>query len=150
LLRTLTGTPVRIVELPYVDHETVLGLVRSADALCALLTDTPDAARVLPAKIFEYMASDKPILAIAPHGELWDVLEHYPHAHRFVPSAIDDIARCLEALAVSRPSQLQEHRVMWDATIFDRRHQASQLANVLDVVAGAGTAAARRAIARSA
>ena len=147
-LHTLTGTPVRIVELPYLDHETVLGLVRSADALCALLTDTPDAARVLPGKVFEYMACDKPILAIAPHGELWDLLERYPHAHRFVPSAIADIARYLEGQTMSGPPQLQDRPVVWDKTIFDRRYQARQLANVLDAVADAANPAARPAVAR--
>ena len=147
-LRTMTGTPVRIVQLPYQDHETVIGLVRSADALCALLTDTPDAARVLPGKIFEYMACDKPILAIAPRGELWEILERYPQSYQFLPSAIADIASCLEVLAVSCPRQLHDHPVTWDKTMFDRRHQAGQLANVLDAVADAANAAVRSAVAR--
>lgn len=135
LLRTLTGTPIRLVEYPYMDHDSVLELVRSADLLCALLTDAADAERVLPAKIFEYMASGRPVLAIAPRGELWEILDAYPHAHLFLPSDIAGIATFLQGQAASYRGELPERPLPWDGSPYDRRRQAGQLAEVLDALA---------------
>jgi hypothetical protein len=132
LLRPLTSTPIRLVEYPYMEHDSVLEFVRSADLLCALLTDVTHAERVLPGKIFEYMASGQPILAIAPRGELWEILETYPHAHRFLPSDISGIATFLQEQTVSYRGELPERPLPWDGWPYDRRRQARQLADVLD------------------
>jgi glycosyltransferase involved in cell wall biosynthesis len=135
LLRPLTSTPIRLIAYPYMDHESVLKLVRSADLLCALLTDAADAERVLPGKIFEYMASRRPVLAIAPRGELWEILDTYPHAYRFLPSDIAGIATFLLGQAASYRGERSERPLPWDASPYDRRRQAGQLAELLDAVA---------------
>lgn len=146
LLRPLIDTPVRLVAHPYMDHGAALRLVRSADLLCALLTDAADAERVLPAKVFEYMASGRPILAIAPRGELWEVLDRYPHAYRFVPSDISGIATFLEGQTASYQGEQSERSPAWDASPYDRRHQAGQLAEVLDALADFEPVSLRRPV----
>src|SRR5207237_4072889 len=57
LVDSLKGLPCRVVEHPYLDHREAVELVRSAHGLCALMSDLPGADRVVPAKIFEYMAA---------------------------------------------------------------------------------------------
>jgi glycosyltransferase involved in cell wall biosynthesis len=131
VLEPLAQLPVRVVEHPYVDHAVAVRLLRSADAVCVLLSDLPGASRVVPAKVFECLAARRPILAIAPRGELWELLPPEPAAFRYSPDDVAGIAECLEreidrhirgpALEIPPPSQP-----------FDRRSQAGQLARVLD------------------
>lgn len=79
LLNRLKDTKIRLVCVDYCDHQTALQWLRSASGLCLLLSDVPGADRVVPAKLFEYLAIGKPLLAIAPRGETFDI------AGRFFP-----------------------------------------------------------------
>jgi glycosyltransferase involved in cell wall biosynthesis len=135
ILGRLANTRVRLVEHPYVDHQAALGLVRSADLLCALLTDAPGAERVLPGKVFEYMASGRPVLAIAPRGELWEVLESYPSAHSFEPADIGGITDFLSRCVRTHQGAATAVTGSWDSSPFERRSQAGQLSAVLAAVA---------------
>jgi glycosyltransferase involved in cell wall biosynthesis len=137
ILDRLHGLPCRLVEHPYLDHQAALDMVRTADCLCVLLSDLPGAERVVPAKIFEYLATRRPILAIAPRGEVWDILNGYPGAHLHAPADIAGIARCLAAEIKRRQSGECESFAGWDDSSFDRRQQAGQLAGLLDSLARA-------------
>lgn len=131
LLDQLKETPCRLVRHEYLAHAQAVSLMCSADALCVLLADVPGAERVMPAKVFEYLATGRPILTIAPRGEVWQVLQDYPAAACFAPS---------EASAVSRWLADQVQRKMlgpipgcsaWNAARFSRRQQAGELAGLL-------------------
>jgi glycosyltransferase involved in cell wall biosynthesis len=140
-LERLKGLPCRVVEHPYLDHSEAVHLLRSAHGLCALLSDLPGAGRVVPAKIFEYMAAKQPILTIAPPGELWALCQQYPAAHCFAPADIEAITNWLTH-EVERhrrgqgPEGNQEGKAVdlrsWDGALFNRRQQAGQLAHVLE------------------
>lgn len=139
-LARLGAFPVRLVQHAYVDHDAAIRQMRSADLLCALLTDRPGAERVLPGKIFEYMACRKPILAIAPPGDLWSVLDDYPASMRFAPTDVSGIAACLARRIESVVTGTREPPVEWDGRRFDRREQARALAEVLSGLAPSGAA----------
>lgn len=131
LLQPLRSLPCRLIEHPYLDHAEALQLTRSADGLCVLLSDVRGADRVVPAKLFECMAARRPILAIVPPGECWDLLGDYPDAYRLVPGDVNAIA---DALA----NMVQRHRrgmaltADWNGEEYDRRTQAGQLADLLE------------------
>jgi glycosyltransferase involved in cell wall biosynthesis len=131
LLDSLKGLPCRLVEHEYLEHDAALELLQSASALCVLLSDLPGAGRVVPAKLFECMAARRPILSIAPPGEVWDLLSDYPAAQPFQPKDTDGIARYL-ADAIEDTERTQPDLLGWDASRYDRRNQAMQLAAVLD------------------
>jgi glycosyltransferase involved in cell wall biosynthesis len=131
-LARLRNLPCRLVMHPYLDHAQALELIRSADGLCLLLSALPGAERVVPAKLFEYMAASRPILAIVPPGECCDLLRDYPAAHRCLPSDTNGIVRALV-------DELDHHAggpalrcAVWDGSLYDRRNQAHLLANLLD------------------
>jgi glycosyltransferase involved in cell wall biosynthesis len=128
----LEGLPCRVVEHPYLDHSEVIHLLHAADGLCALLSDLPGVSRVVPAKIFEYMAAKRPILAIAPPGELWTLLKSYPAAFLFPPADIEGIAGCLAQLIKGRRLGRSADVHDWDGSPFDRRGQAGRLAQILN------------------
>jgi glycosyltransferase involved in cell wall biosynthesis len=132
LLERLQGLPCRVVRHAYVDHSGAIDLIRSASGLCLLLSDTREAGRVVPAKIFEYMAARQPIVAIAPRGEVWDLLRDYPRGHVFAPADVEGIAACLAAeIRQDRGGRSPDWRG-WDGERYDRRSQAGQLAGILD------------------
>lgn len=134
-LETVRGTPCRLVEHPYLDHRQAVELMTSADTLCVLLADLPGAERVVPAKIFESMATRRPILAIAPRGELWDLLRGYPAGHPFTPSDTANIAGFLADEIRQHDPKRSAQPVVWDGSAFERRQLAGQLAELLDAIA---------------
>jgi glycosyltransferase involved in cell wall biosynthesis len=146
LLGRLAGLGVRLVTHPYLDHGSVIRLMRSADLLCSLTTDAPGAERFLNAKIFEYMAARRPILAIAPPGDLWRVLDAYPASSRFTPADVTAIAGCLIGNVSRFAAGSIEPPVVWDGRQYDRRQQAGELSALLSKVAGLPESSARLAL----
>jgi hypothetical protein len=139
LVELLRNSACCVVEHPYLDHHGAIKLMRSADGLCLLLSDLPGMERVVPAKMFEYMAAAKPILAIGPRGEMWELLNQHPAAFLHTP---DDTVGIAENLA-QEIRRVQAGRSVdlthWDASRFDRRNQAGQLAAILDSLVAEGS-----------
>jgi glycosyltransferase involved in cell wall biosynthesis len=104
--------------------------MRSADALCLLLSDLPGAERVIPAKLFEYIASGRPIVAIAPEGDVRDLLRDHPGAVAFPPGDVPAIGEWL-ARAIQGEVRMPEPG-MADTDTYSRRRQAQQLASLLE------------------
>src|SRR6185437_3598411 len=61
-------------------HEQVPGMLARADLLFITLPRRPDGSRGgrISAKTYEYLMTDRPILAAVPRGENWDYLEGKP------------------------------------------------------------------------
>ncbi len=137
-LDQLGPLPCRVIRQPYLDHDEALRLMRSADGLCLLLSDLPEAGRVVPAKMFEYLAVRRPIFAIVPPGEVSSLLHDCPFAFVHSPSDVTGLAQRLgdeverHSLGVSLPTGL------WDSSPFERRRQTEQLAELLGRVSAVG------------
>jgi hypothetical protein len=96
----------------------------------------------LPAKVFEYFAVRRPILAITPRGELWDLLEQRRSAALFEPGATGQIADYLEAAITAglAPNCAGAGHDPLDG--FDRVSQCRQLADLLETVSRTAAIAA--------
>jgi glycosyltransferase involved in cell wall biosynthesis len=57
--------------LGYVSHEDALKLQRSSQLLLLIEIDSDETKGIIPGKLFEYLAAQRPIIAIGPEG--WDV-----------------------------------------------------------------------------
>ena len=114
----------------YVSHPEAIALMRSADALCLLLSDLPGAERVIPAKLFEYIASGRPIVAIAPEGDVSEMLRDHPGAVAFAPGDVPAIGEWL-ARAIQGGVRMPEPG-MAQTGPYNRRRQAQQLASLLE------------------
>ena len=129
VLKRLEGTTCRLINVDYTDHAVILDWLRTADALCLLLADVPGAERVVPAKLFEYLATRKPLLAIVPHGECADIVRSFHPEGRVTPDDVVGIVNWLQ----SRLRTLSPPRMYNTADIEDysREHQAGRLIRLL-------------------
>lgn len=59
--------------LGYVSHKQAIQLQHNAQVLLLIEMDTPETKSIIPGKLFEYMASKRPILALGPEES--DVIE---------------------------------------------------------------------------
>ncbi len=135
VLDRLNGTPCRVMRENYVEHARAIEIMQSADALCLLLSDVPEAARVVPAKTFEYLALQRPILAVAPRGEVTELLADCPYAATFAPSDVDSIAEHI-ALAVTIPDLATTTARIWDVNRYERRALTQELSELFNGVCG--------------
>ena len=61
--------------IDYLPHKEAIAVLKNARVLLLLINDTPNARGILTGKIFEYMSSGRPVLAIGPtDGEVAKVL----------------------------------------------------------------------------
>lgn len=95
-LNKLQQTQARLKLVDYCDHSTALQWMRSANGLCLLLSDVSGADRVVPAKLFEYLAMKRDMLAICPNGETANIARRFfPDGHA-MPGNVSGISRWLE------------------------------------------------------
>ncbi len=132
LIESLRALPCRVVEHPYLEHRKVLTLYSQTDGLCLLLSDVPGAERVVPAKLFEYLASKRPILGITPRGETWNLLSESSTASLHLPRDIEGIAQHLARCIQQKGSAGVQDGESVDVSRFDRRNQTGDLASLLD------------------
>ena len=52
----------------YVSHQEALQLQRSSQLLLLIEIDSEETKGIIPGKLFEYMVSERPILAVGPAG----------------------------------------------------------------------------------
>ena len=138
-LQRIQALGCRLADVEYCDHTVALATMRSADALLLLLSDLPGVERVVPAKLFEYFAMQRPMLALLPEGESADLVRSVqPAAHR-LPNDVAGIAGWLEARLESITPEAYTADTA-SITSFDRRTEAGQLSALLGEVLGGGRA----------
>jgi hypothetical protein len=133
VLNRLQHTPCRLVNIDYCDHTMALEWLHSADALCLLLSAAPGAERVVPAKLFEYLATRKEMLAVLPWGEAADIVREVQPRNWFAPEDTAGIAawlqQAVERHAAGRPAPTNLPR---DIRPYSRERQTDRLVNLLD------------------
>lgn len=64
-----------VVHLGYVDHKQALIEQRKAQVLLLIEVDSEDTKAIIPGKLFEYMAAERPMLAIGPEeADFFDII----------------------------------------------------------------------------
>ena len=96
ILDRLRNTSTKLVSIDYCDHSIALQWLQSANGLCLLLSDVPGADRVVPAKLFEYLAVRKEMLAICPAGETAEIAHRFFPQGQFNPNQIQPISDWLQ------------------------------------------------------
>lgn len=118
------------VDFPgYVSHEQVFDFYEKADALVLILTDTKNAKGNIPGKVFEYLATGLPILALGdPNGDTAKILASAGSGkvipHTADPAIRNELRRLLDQKeACGSASSLER---------YTRKNLTIQLAHILD------------------
>ena len=118
----------------YLDHAATNEAQRSADVLVLPLRNDPDYAIILPGKLFEYLASRRPILGIGqPEGAMAQVLDETKSG---ITAAFDDIDTMQEFLQDAW-KQFKAGGIPptgGDIDKYSRQSTAKQLAGLLDTI----------------
>lgn len=114
----------------YVDHSEAVRTMCLSSELGLFLSDVDGAERVMPGKTFEYLASGRPILAIAREGEMTNLLRRFEGVSIFSPGNTRGIAQHFRRrIETSAPLQSIDRRS--SLARFERAFQAGQMAELL-------------------
>jgi len=124
----------------YLPHEEALELVRSADALFLPMHRLPRGGRstIVPGKLYEYLASGRPVVAAVPEGDARDLVEDADWTVVCEPDDVDGIARGLLSL-LAQMEERRGRRADREALLaeFARPRLAAELAETFDRVLAA-------------
>lgn len=120
-------------QLGYLNHQQLNDIRRDSDLLLLLLSNSPAARGNYTGKLFEYLASDRPILAIARSDNVAGQLVSRVRAGRTVPHDPDQIADAIEAFYRAWKAGRFDHDPDW-AVIeqFNRYNLTKRLASLFD------------------
>jgi glycosyltransferase involved in cell wall biosynthesis len=113
----------------FVPRRVALARMAGADALLQLMTAEPGTEMFVGGKLLEYLAFDKPILAVMPPGEGRRLVDSLP-VGRSADVEPDSVAAALEGLLDNPPPAVPTD----PAGRYDRVNLARELAGVLDRV----------------
>lgn len=133
-LAALAATGVAVDSRAYAPHTVALDTMLGADLLLLLLSDVPGAERVAPAKLFEYMAVARPMLAITPDGETAGIVRGIQPGAWCAAHDVAGIARWLETRLDHPGGHANPPDYASRIAPFERSRLAGQLASLLDRV----------------
>ena len=135
IVQQLHKTNCSVTIKDYSPHEQVLKMMSEGDALCLLLSQVPGAERVIPGKLFEYLAMNRRILGILPNGEAHSLVSQFFPADVFRPDEVSEIAEWIE-FQVQNHGTIEEHVEHSKKKLapFIRQNQTEQLSALLNTV----------------
>ncbi len=120
----------------YVDHPIAIHCLQKTDVVWFNIgADDPGFETVAPGKVFEYIGSTKPIIAVVPKNEIGSILSKQHQARIVEPGDVRGFAlaicdcvkrKDIQALPIADPE---------DVNLFDRRQLTGRLAEILAAVA---------------
>ena len=135
------GVADRLQLIPFVSHRQALELQRDSEALLLLLPDVGERGRDVPSgKIFEYLASRRPILAVVPpEGSAAELIREANAGVVAAPDDVDAIADAIASLVARWRSNTLEPPPLPDQLRdrLDRRERSREFAALLHEVAAA-------------
>lgn len=116
----------------YISHQQAIIEQRTSQVLLLIEIDSEDTKAIIPGKLFEYMAAERPILAIGPEkSDAEDLLKQTNTGQYFHYDEKDYIADCIEKMYGEYLSQsLKSHGI--GLQYFSRRKLTEKLASVID------------------
>jgi glycosyltransferase involved in cell wall biosynthesis len=127
-----------IVEsIGYVSHRESIRFLMESDMLLLLL-DEKLSPGMVTGKVFEYLASGKPILAAVPKGEAERLIIRFARGVVVPPANVDTMTRqILRCYTLWKRGDLKVSVERWKGLeVFDRRNQAGELARIFNGVMG--------------
>lgn len=126
-----------IEKYDYVAHSRAVELVSDSDALLLIVDDTPTVAAIVPGKVYEYLGSMRPMLAIAPpHGAIGELLRETGGGETVAAKDIEGQAAAFKRMydrwlrGDEASAEMKIDRIIQ----FERRETTRRLADLFDSV----------------
>ncbi|MEE4259002.1 MAG: glycosyl transferase family 1 [Bacteroidales bacterium] len=121
-----------LTAINYLPHSKVIDEQRNASMLLLLINDTPNAKLILTGKIFEYMASNTPIVCIGPvDGDAAKIIQNKKCGEVFDFNEVRSLKKHLE----DNYKKFKRNKLVSDCKDtdeFERRNLTEKLAEVLN------------------
>lgn len=132
------GATDRLQLVKYVPHSEAIAYTKNAALLLLPINRVNDAAGIVTGKIYEYIASGRPVLGLGdPEGEAASILTETGAGQMFAYEDVKGIGAFIDlhyaAWLAGSPIQLANQQ---RAAAYSRRAQTGQFATLLDTIAG--------------
>ncbi len=129
------GLEKMVTFLGYRSHAEAVAELQEAHVLWVIVGRQKGGHMIATGKLFEYMGSRRPILALAPEGEVRSALKGYGASWIVDPDDVGEIASSLASiLKRAEAGQLPRGNEEW-VSQFDRKKQAHMLSGLLTGIA---------------
>ena len=127
------GLEAVIERVGYIDYDEHLRVLKGADVLLLVLSRGEKSRGWIPSKFFQYLGTGNPILALAPAGEVRDIIEETGGGICVEPDDVAAASRAIETLYDAwRTGASRAERDASAAARYERRHLTAALARALD------------------
>ncbi len=120
----------------YLNHDDSVNLLSDSDVLFLPLHIPTKGSRnplIVPGKVYEYMASGKPILSLVPEGDCRNFLERYGNSFICDPADCDSISNTIVDIVSRRKNKVLNEQMNVEFTNqFKRKELSVKLKQVLD------------------
>lgn len=140
------GLKGRVQQLGYLDREEFLNTLCGADVMFLPMSRFADGRRVgwLTLKLYEYLATGKPVLAAAPESDAKDILERAGVGLTVEPDDVEGLKSALVDLYRNHVSGGRAFKPNWAyIRCFEWRHLTQRLAALFDQTLGLHPCAGR-------
>lgn len=126
-MATKLGVSSAVRTTGYLDHRESVRQLLASDVLWLTIFDPT----ITPGKIYEYMGTGRPILALAPEGAVRNALRGYGASVAVEPTDVEAITRAITALHQQWRARTLPVGDTARASEFDQRRLTEQLARIL-------------------
>lgn len=117
-----------VVLAGYVSHQEVFEYYEKAHLLLLILTNTKNAKGNIPGKLFEYLATQRPIIALGdPQGDSAQIIREAGAGEVFLHKDKGLIENFLENIVIQKSAELNKK-----SNMYERKTLTKKLAEVLD------------------
>jgi len=136
---------------PHEPHRQALRLAFSSHLLLLILGHDPRGAAIIPAKLFEYLFTGKPILALVSEGETAEMIRSHDAGTVITSSDVEEIGLGIQQYYEGhlKGNRFQSRSNSREIEKYHRRHLTAELAEIFDsLVSGqsAGEVQPRRSL----
>ena len=130
LIDSIKSLGIELEIIPTVPHDEIVNYQQMADALLLVIPKVSNAKGILTGKLFEYLASKKPIIAIVPEeSDAREIIEDCKAGICFTRNESKKLQIELERLIHSTQPKISPDQMKVES--FSRKNQAIQIATLL-------------------
>lgn len=125
-----------VQEIGHLPHSESVRYTLGADVLLLVVDDVKGSEGIVPGKVFEYLGSRRPVLAVAPEGDVADLVRRTGAGVVVNQDDVEGMASALEKWIVERRTTGKVTFAGSDVEIqkLSRRHRTGLLAGIFDEV----------------